>query len=239
MIGTFLRGATSASGPIEFVGGTVSSFSASSTPRYTYTGSLSGGLASSASVGDVVIACVCFKDATNRDIQCLTSGYTEVADLYANSINDSQMAVYFKVLSSPESDVQFNLGVSTTSRAAIYVWRGVDQTNPLDVTTTSGTSSATGRPDAPSITTITDKAVVIAVGAAAYGGSPAEGQPLTAPSGMTNFFTAPFFSSTTHGLGIASIYRPLSGFYNPPAFGGGSTSNSNSFCAATIALRPA
>jgi hypothetical protein len=237
MLGTFLKGATYAEN-LLFVGGDALSSAATQTPTFSLTG-LTGGIESSPASGDIVIACVAFKNGTDRNIQCTTSGYTEVADLFAGSTNSCQLGVYYKVLSSAETSVSFNLGVSPSegSRFAVHVWRNLNST-PLDATTTTATNSNTGVPDAPSITTVTSNAIVIAVGAAAGGtaGLNSDLANLTVPSGMGNFFQSN--SAEDSCIGIASIRRTTTGSYNPPAFGGGNSSTRNSFCAATLALRP-
>jgi hypothetical protein len=234
MLARFIMGATSRESSLRFVGGASTSSSATQTPSFSLAG-LSGGLASSPSSGDIVIACVSFKDATNRNIQCTTSGYTEVADLFANTnANVSQLGVYYKVLSAADTSVAFDIGVSVASYFAVQVWRGINST-PLDATTTT-TTGGTARPNAPSITTVTSGAVVIAVGAGAGDSVQSLGN-LTVPSGMGNFFQTT--ASTDASIGIASILRTATGAYDPPTFGGGNAiSGVNNSCAATLALRP-
>jgi hypothetical protein len=234
MLSRALMGASGVS-PLQFVGGAaLSSSSATSTPTFGLTG-LSGGIASSPSIGDIVIACVAFKDGTNRNIQCTTSGYTEVADLFISDSNSCQLGVYYKVLSAADTDVSFNIAVAVNSRFAVHVWRNPNII-PLDATTTTAQVADTGIPDAPSITTVTANAIVIAVGAAAGEATVAPLSDLTVPSGMENFFQVN--ASTNSCIGIASILRASSGAYDPPAFGGGGSSIRNSYCAATLALRP-
>jgi hypothetical protein len=91
-------------------------------------------------------------------------------------------------------------------------------------------------PNAPSITTVTENAVVIAIGASAAASGKAITQP-TVPTGMENLFQS--FNSTDGGIAIASITRPTIGSYNPAAFGGFSSGLENGTAAVTIALRPA
>jgi hypothetical protein len=230
-----LLGATAA-GPagIQFVGGRAAvSSTSTATPTFDLTG-LSGGIASAPSAGDIVIACISLKSGTDRDIQCTTSGFIELADLYANGTNDSQLGVFYKVLSTAETTVSFSFVLSTTSYFAVHVWRGQNAT-PLDATRTTTTNTTSGRPNAPAITTVTPGAVVIAVGAAA-GASATPLSNLTAPTDMVNFFQST--EADTASVGIASALRPTAGAFDPPTFGGGSTNTANSSCAVTLALRP-
>jgi hypothetical protein len=226
MLATILKGATSPAG-LQFVGGAGLSSTATQTPSFSLT-SLTGGLASSPAAGDIVVVSVAMNDGTDRNIQCTTTGYTEVADLFQQLTSGQnspiQLAAYYKVLSTAETSVAFNLGVSISSTFVCQVWRRINAT-PLDATTTTAVLGGVGAgtPDAPSITTVTNNAVVIAVGAGSVTG-------ISAPSGMTDFF-----SSGAHA--ISSVLRPTAGAYDPPAFGGTPPSNST-WCAATLALRP-
>jgi len=238
MLGTFLKGASASALPLEFVGGVALNSSATQTPSYSLTG-LSGGLDSAPSVGDIVIACIAFTNRINRDIQCTTSGYNKVVDLYVNNDLDCQLGVFYKILSAADTSVQFNLGTSTPSLFTVHVWRNPNTGTPLDVTPTTATAFNTGVPNAPSITTVTDNTIVIAVGAGAGNtDSPMEVNP-TAPSGMGNFYQT--LTSAAGAIAIASISRETAGAYDPPVFGGftGDADNEKSSCAVTIALRPA
>lgn len=238
MLWTRLAAATAGVAGLQFVGGS-STTPATGTANVSFslTG-LTGGLASAPAAGDLVIACVAFRDGTNRNISCTTSGYTEIADLFSDTKdNEAQLGVYYKVLSTAETSVGFNIGVvAAYASFAVHVWRGQNAT-PIDATTTTAIGDGgTSRPDPPSITTATDEAVVVAVAAQAA----ITDTPLTTPtvsSGMENFFQSAVI--TNIGIAIESIARPTAGAYNPAAFGGFSTSSSNGWCAATIAIRPA
>ena len=239
MLSKFLRASAGVSRGLVFVGGeSRNEDSAVQTPTFSLTG-LDDGIASAPSIGDIVIACIAFKDGTNRDIQCTTSGYIEVADLFQSDSNSINFAVYYKVLTAEDTTVSFDLGAARTSEFVVHVWRGQNAT-PLDATTTTTTSANTGIPNSPSITTVTNNAVVIAVGAAAGGttGQAAQLTDLTVPSGMTNF-QVQMSLTTSVGIAIASIARPTAGAYDPPTFGGGNGNALNSMAACTIALRPA
>lgn len=228
-----LIGATALNG-LKFVGGVALQGAATQTPSFSLT-SLTGGIGASPSIGDIVIACVAFNNGTDRDIQCTTSGYSEIADLYSNSSNDGQLAVYYKVLTASDTSVAFDLGVSTASVFAAHVWRGISAT-PLDATTT--TAINTGRPNSPSITTVTNNAVVIAVGASGGATGGASLATPTVPTGMENFFQKTI-GAPVAGIAIASVLVTPAGAYDPAGFGGFSGTASNGACAATIALRPA
>ena len=225
-----LLGGTSA-GDFVYVGGTTSAGTgSSSTVSMT---SLSGGIASQPSAGDLVIVGAGFENSTNRNIVMSTSGYTEVADLYANSREDSQLGVYYKRLAT--SETQFTVTSSAFSvgwRIVVQVWRYSNPLDPFDTFATAVVTN-TGVPDAPTITTSVDNALVIVVAHAAHEDTPA---PLTAPPGTENFLLAG--SGSRSQTGMASIIRETAGAYDPPAFGGGETDTDSSFCAVTLAFKP-
>jgi hypothetical protein len=236
MLTSRLKGASSAPAPagLVFVGGFADINSSTQTPSNTLT-SLTGGIASAPASGDIVIACISMRNGTDRNIQCTTSGYTELADIFSPDVASCQLGVYFKVLSTAETSVAFDLGVNDLSQFCCHVWRNVNNSTPIDATTTTAELPNTGVPDAPSITTVTNNAVVIAVGSGnSSDNNPAD--PYTVPSGMENFFQA--LDVPENGIAIASIYRPTAGAYNPPAFGGGIVFSNFAAAAATIALRP-
>lgn len=220
---------------LQFVGGR-SALSTSATPSFLLTG-LSGGVASAPAAGDIVIACVAFRLSGDENIECTTSGYTEVADLYISDIEGrTHLGVYYKVLSAPDTSVAFRVdGITVDCTFATHVWRGVGA-SPLDVPSTTAVSGDSGRPNAPAITAIRSDVVVIAVGAAT-GGAGAKISALTVPSGMGNFFTQREGEDAAIGIASASPLTPST--YNPEPFGGGTLDVDASWAAVTLALRPA
>jgi hypothetical protein len=240
MLSHFLRAAAiKPTAGLEFVGAVFAA--ATGTTNTLSLTSLAGGIASAPQSGDIVIGVRCFKMATDQTIECTTAGYVEIAELYANSSNDTQLGIYYKVLSSAETDVTFTNGSSTNGFVGAYVWRGVNQTTPLDVTSTTATGT-TSIPNCPSITSVTNNSVIIAIGTGS--GSIGTGTPnavLTVPSGMTNFSQIRTGASTDNDVvgGFASYLQETAGAYDPAAFGGGNSDTRNSFCVVTMALRPA
>lgn len=204
--------------------------------------SLSGGLSSSAAIGDVVVVAVSVVNSSDLTISLTNSGYTKVGELYANDTWDTNFAVFVKKLTTAETSVTSSFGSSSPFSMAVSVWRGVADVI-LDVSSTSATGINNGEPNAPSITTVTNDSVVLALGGAAGSrtGS-AMLDPLAAPSGMGNFISGYYVTAagtgTTSAVGIAALARPSAGSYDPPVFGGGRGNVDNSWAAYTIALRP-
>jgi hypothetical protein len=234
----FLRAAAiKPSAGLQFVGSVLQATVSNSTTLSLT--SLTGGIASAPQSGDIVIGVRGFKSGTDQAIDCTTAGYTELAELYANSNDDAQMGVYYKVLSSSETNVTFTNATATTGFVGAYVWRGVNLSTPLDVTSTT-VATTTAIINSPSITTVTNNSVVVSIGTC-VGSLVNPLTALTAPSGMTNFTTIRTGAGTNNDIcgGLASYLQTTAGAYDPPAFGGGSPNAGASFCAITIALRPA
>lgn len=233
-----LLGVNTGAAGLVFVGGRAIDNSSTSTPNCSLTG-LSGGIASAPAIGDLVIAAIGFVNSTNRDITTVSSGWTEVADLYANSIADTQLGVFYKYLTAADKSVQFSLGTTVISKFVTHVWRSANSSSPLDATTTTATLTNSSSANPPAIGVVTDGAVVIAVGVAADHSS-GTSLDLTVPSGMENFFKTTKPSTTdTPQLAIASVLINSGGSYDPGLFGGGRANSGNSWCAATLAIRPA
>lgn len=207
--------------------------------------SLTGGLASSPSAGDLVVIVIgsCGSQTSDYDVKMLTSGYTERVELFASDTVKTNFGVFTKFMeATPDTTAVGASGFNAQFRVMlVQVWRGVNATTPMDVALTSATGTNGATVDAPSLTPTTPKSVVLAIGSAAdvldYSNDLSS---LTVPSGMTNFVGQDCFyaSYRVESAGIASV-EWTGGAYNPAAFGGGSTYTGASWAAATLALRPA
>jgi hypothetical protein len=221
-------------GNLEFVGGSAAS-STGQTPSYSLT-SLTGGLASFPSAGDIVIVAVGFSNNTDRNILC--SGYTELVDSKA-PLGSSQMGVFYKILGSAETSVSFDLGVSENSVFAVHAWRNPSSTQPDATTTTYGTAALSSLSiDAPAITTVTGGSAVLAF---AFANSTATAiSTYNTPSGMENLFQA---ATGNARIVVASVIVASPSSYDPATFGtrggGNGSSTGTSFVSATAAIRPA
>lgn len=84
----------------------------------------------------------------------VTAGYTKVADLFANDVQDTNLAVFWKVMgATPDTtaEVDGQGGADAAVPAVCMVFRGVDPTTPMDVTPTTATGIDTMHPNPPSI----------------------------------------------------------------------------------------
>lgn len=200
--------------------------------------SLTGGIASSPSEGDIVVINWGVYRTSDQTMTVNTSGYTKIADLYSNDSTDTNLGCAYKIMgATPDTVVNVNGSGAATggANAVIQVWRGVDQTTPMDVTPTTDTGINTSYTQNPSITPITSGAVIIICGG---NGTNSSLTVTTTPSGYSNMLEIsydPGYASTNY---IASKYW-VSGTESPANWVMSADSTTVSWAAVTLALRPA
>jgi hypothetical protein len=197
--------------------------------------SLTGGSGSVVAPDDIVIVAHAEGQFTSdQSLALTTAGYTSLADLYESSSNDVQLGVFLKRMGpTPDAvvDIPANGGAQDHCTIA-YVLRGVDPTTALDASVTTDTNGNT-RPDNPEVTTVTNGAVVLAIGANSIGGFTAP----TVPTGYSNLvFITP---SSTVGLFMAMKTVATAGAEDPARWDNVGSGGGQSNAAATVALRPA
>jgi hypothetical protein len=237
MLAEKLRAATSAALPIEYVGGYTLGFSGTiNDTTITFGGNLTGGLASSASAGDLVV--VYFGTGSTSDRNLLIRGYTEVVELYSNDTIDTNLKVAYKFMeATPDTNFVLDDGTQDAGDAgavAVQVWRNVDKTMPLDVLTTTATGINSVLCNPPAITPITAGAYIVAGGA---GGNDAGAQTFSS-SNLTGFISSG--GNDTRDVTIGLGYKEwTSGAFDPAAFTfSDQDSTSFSWAGVTLALRP-
>jgi hypothetical protein len=209
---------------IELVGSTTAAASGSLSLT-----SLTGGIASAPAEGDIVFAVVAGSNSSDQDIAI--TGYTEVADLYANSTGfDTNLGVFWKVMGSTP-DTSVTIPSLSNVRAVVYVLRGVDTTTPMDATRTTVTRTNTGIPDPASITSVTANAMILIASATSAFGV------YVAPSGFSNTVKR---ESAEMNVLVSSKIKVTAGADNPGIWTGIDEDESVFSCASvTMALRPA
>ena len=82
-------------------------------------------------------------DNVNHDVIVNTTGYTEVADLFADDTDDANVAVWYKFMgATPDTSVVVEGstgGTDSSIAVVVMVFRGVNTTTPMDVTPTTVT----------------------------------------------------------------------------------------------------
>lgn len=165
----------------------------------------------------------------------LTSGYTTIAENSGTNI-PSLVVAYKRMGSSPDSTVEIAQGGGSLDYAVtVRLLRGIDTTTALDVTPTEDIGSGSF-PDAPSITTSTDGAMVTAYGLL---DDDDVASSVTVPSGYSNLLTADTGNGNTNASGatimIADKVVSSAGPEDPPIFGGG---GADQWTGVTVAWRP-
>lgn len=200
--------------------------------------SLVGGVASAPAAGDLVVVSAGFVSTSNGNPGVGTAGYTEVADLYGNDNRDANFSVNWKVMgASPDTTVSCNgSGLATDGAVcAAQVWRGVDQSTPMDTAATTATGNNSSVPDGPSIIPASTGAVVIATG---LGTGTSVDTSVTAPVGYTNQVDTTVDPGNAAIVGMASKAW-TSGAENPAVWTTWTTSTGDSWGAVTLAIRSA
>lgn len=191
---------------------------------------------------DVMFLIYAFASSDNVDdnIAASTSGSTELADLFQNDNRECQLAAYRKVMpSTPDSSFVVTGGGSASDAAGAveHMWTGVDTTTPEDATTTTAGNINSSIPDPPSITTVTDNAIVIAGGAGTF--SATRDTAVTQPAGYSNQLNDGANDTNAITVVMASKLVASHGAENPGAWSSWTDAVTESWNAVTIAVRPA
>jgi len=233
----YVIGTTQVRDTITYVGGrTQSVTNSTATITVSLTG-LTGGLATAPIQNDFVVVTRSWANNLDASMTTSSTGWTEVTELYANDDNDTNLAVYYKVMgTTPDTSIVFNAHATTAESSAIVVqvFRGVDTTTPLDVTSTTFTVANSGLPDPASITPTTTNSIILVAGGSAH----TDGTDTFTAGYLTNFLTvgANGTNDATAGMGYVSW---TSGAYNPAAFTASYANAQTRYSAAavTMALR--
>lgn len=239
MLATFLKGATAAApaAGIQYVGGYVQGLIGTTANLNITLTSLTGGLASAPAAGDLVI--VYFGTGSTVDRNLVVSGYTEVTELYSNDGADTNLVAAYKFMGgTPDTSFTLTGGTLNTADAgvvAVQVWRGVNTTTPLDVTSTTATGTNSVRCNPPAITPVTSGAVIVAGGSGAH----AIGAQTYSSSDLTAFRSVGTDDNNDATIGLG--YKVwTSGAFDPAQFTFSAGDNlAYSWAAVTLALRPA
>jgi uncharacterized protein YlzI (FlbEa/FlbD family) len=175
---------------------------------------------------DIVIVASYRDDSTTT----LPTGYTAGQQGTSNSVN--YRWAYKRMGATPDTTITGMSGTSVIHIAMVF--RGVDSTTALDVTSPTVATNTVGMPNPPSITTVTNNSMIVALG---YLDDDVIASAVTAPTNYT-LARAEQYGSSGAGGTVMGAYRLTTTFgaQDPGVFGGG---GDDSWVAATIALRPA
>jgi hypothetical protein len=202
---------------------------------------LTGGIAAAVSDGDLVVAAYATGSTANRTLS-ITDGstaYTLIgSELYSDDTYDTNLRVAYKFVSG-DTFTRFGTqgSLEDGGATAVYVFRGVNASSPLDVAAVTATAANSILANPPAITPVTAGAWVLGVGAGAYTGTP---QTFSSSdlSGFSSIHGRSTYTDCVLGIGYKDDWA--SGEFDPAAFTfSDSNSSANSWAALTIALRPA
>jgi hypothetical protein len=228
---------------IQFVGGAVDSKVGATSGNTTIplNSGLTGGLAASVSANDLVIAVFGTAATADRTLAITdgTNPYTLInSELYSNDLFDTNLRVAYKFMGgTPDTATTFGPtgDAADAGGMAVYVFRGVDTSTPLDVAAVPATGIDTSRANPAGITPTTAGAFVVAVGSAAHNG----GSDTFTSGDLSNFRTAGANDTNDVTIGIGHINNWSAGESNPAAFGHSQADSADfSWAAMSIALRP-
>lgn len=198
--------------------------------------SLTGGIGTTALENDIVVAIHSNESlSSDENMGPSTSGYTELADLFANDFRRANLSVSWKRMgSTPDTNVNFpGLGVLTDHNAIVRVYRNVDTITAIDVTSTTATNTNTNQAVPPSIGPLTPGSWVVSVLNQTVSGTVSS---LPFPSPLQHAV-----EQTGGGVYTASGDIPWGGTpatVTPPQWPGQADSLDDSWAAITLALRP-
>jgi len=177
----------------------------------------------------VIIALSC---DSSLETYGVTSGQS-YTDIFRATTNVPGYNLAYKVMGvTPDSTVNMQRAVDVTAYA-IQVWRGVDTSNVLDVTTPAVATGTSDSPDSPSITTVTDGALIFSFAFL----DDDDATVSVTPTGYSNMVEGNTALGGVSGATVAFASKELASFGadDPSAW----TLSNDQWVAATIALRPA
>lgn len=192
----------------------------------------------------IIVACgIGDSDNTDFTMSMVTSGYTNIADLFADDNFETNLGVWYKFQpATPDTGATCTGqgGTNAAVAAVALIFRGVDTTTPMDVTATTATNVNTMHPNPPSIDHLNPSGVVIVI-AGASGHNLGGAGTYTFPTGYTTN-SVRGGANDTNDITVGLGYRD-SGVSDPEDPGtmthSGTDATTMSWAAVTMALRPA
>jgi hypothetical protein len=228
---------------IEFVGGNTAGKAGATSGDTTIAlnASLTGGIASAVSAGDLVIAAFSTGSAADRTLAITdgTNAYTLIgSELYFNDTEDVNLRVAYKFMgATPDAATTFGPtgNAADAGAMAVYVFRGVDPGAAISTLFISASGGDSLLANPPAITPSIAGTYIVCVGAAAL-----EGVGTFSSSDLTDFRSQAGTDDTNDTtLGIGHKPDWTSGEFNPAAWTHGVTDNAAySWAAMSILLPP-
>lgn len=203
-----------------------------------------GGSRSFLAPNDVLVIAYGMASNTSKSINLSDADLIgKTAKLFANDTYDANaMFAARKVTADAHALLHTATGSGASSDACLVLvaaYSGVDITNPLDVAQVTATGVNTHHANPPAIAPVTPGAVIVAAG---FGAAPTAALAADLAFSNPGDLDAARTFGTTRGGGsyrVAGMMGVLASGTNPAAFGAVRTNATDSWVAATFALRPA
>ena len=171
----------------------------------------------------------------NSDITYSATNFTKLTDLYVNSTDDTNFAMFYKVADGTETGIDVTTNLVNNNLTIVAIYRNADTSNPIDVTIATNTATGATLATSPNVTTVTDNAIIYQVVAAAGQGTNRPLVNFTQPSSTDNFIQIGALASK---LAACTSVQETAGTTSLNNFGGGTGYSGNSSITATLAIRP-
>ena len=200
---------------------------------------LTGGIGTTAAIGDVIIGVFATGSDRNRTLSIVdgdATAYTLIdSELHTNSTIDANLRVAYNTVSNANDlDAVFgNIGDADDSGAlAVYVFRGVGAVGSVNTTI----NNATAIVNPPSVTPTVSGSFIVAVGACGHSRNIAS----LSNSELTGFVQQNSLGTFDCNMGIGHKPDWTSGAFDPVAFTWSEVDSTNySYAAMTFVLEPA
>lgn len=201
-------------------------------------GTITAQIPNGTEAGDFILVVHSARSTSDLNMSLSDLSYTTVADLYANDTYDANLGVHWKISNGTETTLDLPGGTGFIAAAcAVQVWRGVDTTSPLDVTPSTATGIDTWKAVNPGITTVTPGSLVVVTASMI---TLQFSNALFPPAGYDNELVAsPVSGFSVARAAVASKYSPSAGALLAGAWSSPNDGAQYSWCACTLALRPA
>lgn len=189
--------------------------------------------------GDFILVVHAARSSADLNMQLSDASYTTIADLYANDSFDSNLGVHWKIADGTETSLSLPGGAGfIVATCAVQVFRGVNQSSPLDAAPVTSVGINDGQAVNPGITAASTGCLIIAAAAVMTGSGDVM---VTPPDGFLAEDIAPYYegSSFPTRAAIASKEVSAAGFAGGGVWSHAFTSTLQSWTACTLALRPA
>jgi hypothetical protein len=224
---------------IQFVGSKTYKFSSGS-PTFDFS-SLSGGVGQ-AEPDDFYLAWAseCEATAAVPGYSAPAGGIGNLLSQRINNVKDNASRLDYGFVVDPETDSgQWTTSGSKSRMCHLLLFRGVDQTTPLDVTHVNHSASGTGLPNLGAITPVTDGSLIVGLGAGTSANSAIDfDDPIDGSTRRLKDNYSYNASSRIMFMCVSKLWNAGDGAFDPDQFTASENDSYGGTLGTTLALRP-